>query len=215
MSVARPPIRVLVAEDHPLYRKGLGDAIRSRPDFALVSEVADGRKALEAIREHAPDVAVLDIKMPELDGISVLRAVERDGLVTRVILLSAFTGGEVVHAALTHGVSGFLSKHSSGAEICDAVGAVARGDTIIGREMQAALAGELRLRGTSDAPRLSERETEVLRLLAEGLSSGDIADRLAVSATTVKTHLRNLYYKLEVSDRAAAVAQAMRGGLLE
>ena len=215
MSVARPPIRVLVAEDHPLYRKGLGDAIRSRPDFALVSEVADGRKALEAIREYAPDVAVLDIKMPELDGISVLRAVERDGLVTRVILLSAFTGGEVVHAALTHGVSGFLSKHSSGAEICDAVGAVARGDTIIGREMQAALAGELRLRGTSDAPRLSERETEVLRLLAEGLSSGDIADRLAVSATTVKTHLRNLYYKLEVSDRAAAVAQAMRGGLLE
>jgi two-component system nitrate/nitrite response regulator NarL len=211
----RPPIRVLVAEDHPLYRQGLAEAIRIRPEFSLIGEAGDGRTALEQIRELEPDVAVLDIKMPQIDGLRVLRAIERDGLETRVLLISAFTEGELVHDALTHGAAGFLSKESSGAEICDAIATAARGDTALGRDMQSALAGELRIRGTTEGPRLSEREAEILRLLAEGMSSGEIADQLIVSVTTVKTHLRNLYDKLEVSDRAAAVAQAMRGGLLE
>jgi two-component system nitrate/nitrite response regulator NarL len=209
------PIRVLVAEDHPLYRRGLVEAIRLRPEFSLVGEAGDGRTALEQIRALHPDVAVLDIKMPQLDGLRVLNAIARDRLDTRVLLVSAFTEGERVHEALSRGAAGFLSKESSGAEICDAIAIAARGEIALGREMQSALAGELRLRESTERPRLSEREAEILRLLAEGMSSQEIADHLIISATTVKTHLRNLYEKLEVSDRAAAVAQAMRGGLLE
>lgn len=213
MSAAR--VRVFVAEDHPLYRAGLSDAIRLRPEFALVGEAGEGRTALEQIRALAPDVAVLDIKMPKLDGLQVLNAVERDGIGTRILLVSAFTDGDLVHQALTHGAAGFLSKESSGATICEAVAKAARGETVIGPEMQSTLAGELRLRADDGGPRLSDREAEILRLLAEGLSSGDIADQLMVSVATVKTHLRNLYDKLQVSDRAAAVARAMREGLLE
>jgi two-component system nitrate/nitrite response regulator NarL len=206
---------VLVAEDHPLYRQGLAEAIHLRAELELVCEIGEGLAALEQIRELGPQVAVLDIKMPRLDGLGVLHAVKREGLDTRVLFLSAFTEGELVHRALTQGAAGFLSKETTGATICEAVAKAARGEIVLGPEMQSALAGELRLRASSDGPRLSEREAEILRLLAEGLSSGEIADQLGVSVTTVKSHLRNLYEKLEVSDRAAAVARAMRNGLLE
>ncbi len=208
-------IRVTVAEDHPLYRKGLSEAIRERAELTLVAEAADGRTALDQIREHCPDVAVLDVKMPKLDGVQVLHAIQRDALSTRIILLSAFVDGELVHQALSRGAVGFLSKESSGARVCEAVGIVARGEVVLGPEMQSVLAGELRLRAPVDGPRLSEREAQILALLAEGLSSGEIAQQLAISGTTVKSHLRHLYDKLEVSDRAAAVARAMRSGLLE
>lgn len=208
-------IQVLVAEDHPLYRQGLADAIRARAELSLIAEAADGRAALTRIREHEPDVAVLDVKMPQLDGLQVLQAIKRDGSDTRIILLSAFIDGQLVHQALTIGAAGFLSKESTAAEVCEAVAIVARGEIVLAPEMQAALAGELRLRAPAEGPRLSERETQILALLAEGLSSGEIARELDVSATTVKSHLRHLYEKLEVSDRAAAVARAMRTGLLE
>jgi len=210
-----PQTRVIVAEDHPIYRQGLADAIRARTELALVAEAGDGRAALEWIREHEPEVAVLDVKMPQLDGMQVLNAVRREGRVTRIILLSAFIDGELVHQALAAGAAGFLSKESTGLGVCEAVEVIARGETVLAPEMQAALAGELRLRAPVDGPRLSEREMQILALLAEGLSSTDIADELVVSTSTVKSHLRHLYDKLEVSDRAAAVARAMRTGLIE
>jgi two-component system, NarL family, nitrate/nitrite response regulator NarL len=213
--VSAAPIRVIVAEDHPLYRHGLSDAIRARAELHLIGEAADGRAALAQIQEHRPDVAVLDVKMPQLDGLQVLRAIRRETLDTRVVLLSAFVDGGLVHQALSGGAAGFLSKESTGAGICEAVAMAARGEVALGPEMQSALAGELRLRAPAEGPRLSDRESQILALLAEGLSSGEIADELAVSGTTVKSHLRHLYDKLEVSDRAAAVARAMRSGLLE
>jgi two-component system nitrate/nitrite response regulator NarL len=206
---------VIVAEDHPLYREGLSDAIRARAELRLVGEAADGRVALAQIQEHQPEVAVLDVKMPQLDGLQVLHAIRRDTLGTRVILLSAFVDGGLVHQALSAGAAGFLSKESTGAGICEAVEIAARGEVVLGPEMQSALAGELRVRAPADGPRLSDRESQILALLAEGLSSGEIAVELAVSGTTVKSHMRHLYDKLEVSDRAAAVARAMRTGLLE
>ena len=206
---------MIVAEDHPLYRQGLANAIRARAELALIAEAADGRTVLAQIREHQPDVAVLDLKMPQLDGLQVLTATRRDGFSTRIILLSAFIDGELVHQALSGGAAGFLSKESTGVGVCEAVAIVARGEVVLAPEMQAALAGELRVRAPTEGPRLSQRETQILALLAEGLSSGDIGGELGVSATTVKSHLRHLYEKLEVSDRAAAVARAMRSGLLE
>jgi two-component system, NarL family, nitrate/nitrite response regulator NarL len=206
---------VIVAEDHPIYRQGLADAVRARAELTLVAEAADGHDALDQIREHRPDVAVLDMKMPVLTGLQVLNATQREGLATRIILLSAFIDGDLVHAALTGGAAGFLSKESTAVGVCEAVEIVARGEVLLAPEMQTALAGELRLRAPLDGPRLSERETQTLVLLAEGLSSGEIARELSVSTSTVKSHLAHLYDKLEVSDRAAAVARAMRAGLLE
>ena len=206
---------MIVAEDHPLYRQGLAEWIGARAELALFAEAADGRTVLARIREHQPDVAVMDVKMPQLDGLQVLQATRREGFGTRIILLSAFVDGELVHQALSGGAAGFLSKESTGIGVCEAVEIVARGEVVLAPEIQAALAGELRLRAPAEGPRLSERETQTLALLAEGLSSGDIAVELGVSATTVKSHLRHLYEKLEVSDRAAAVARAMRSGLLE
>jgi two-component system nitrate/nitrite response regulator NarL len=206
--------RVMVAEDHPIYRQGLADAIRARTELALVAEAGEGRAALDQIRRLGPDVAVLDVKMPQLDGLQVLRAIRREGRVTRIILLSAFIDGELVHKALSGGAAGFLSKESSGVRVCEAVAVVARGEIVLAPEIQAALAGELRLRAPAEGPRLSEREMEILVLLAEGLSSGDIARRLMVSMSTVKSHLGHLYDKLEVSDRAAAVARGCARGSL-
>lgn len=208
-------VRVLAADDHPLFREAVVRAIRERPEFELVGEAADGRQALAAIRELAPDVAVLDVKMPGLDGLEVLNAVRRDALGTRVILLSAYLDGAVAFEAIAAGASAYLSKDADRRRIADTIAAVGRGETVLGPEVQAGLAAEIRLRGAKERPGLSEREREVLAHIAEGRSAPQIAELLFLSPATVKSHLQSLYEKLGVSDRAAAVAEAMRRGLLE
>jgi two-component system, NarL family, nitrate/nitrite response regulator NarL len=207
--------RVLVADDHPLYREGVVRAIKDRPDLELVAECDDGRSALDEIKRLKPDVAVLDVKMPSLDGTAVLNAVERDGLATRVVFLSAYVDGAVVYSAIAGGAAAYLSKEADRRQICDAIAAVARGETILAPEAQAGIAREVRLRREEDRPALTAREQEILELTAAGRSAPQIAGELFLSTATVKTHLQHLYEKLGVSDRAAAVAEAMRRGLLE
>jgi two-component system, NarL family, nitrate/nitrite response regulator NarL len=215
MSGTGRRIRVLVADDHPLYREGMVRAIKERPDLELVAECGDGRVALEEVRRLRPEVAVLDVKMPGLDGTGVLNAVTRDGLGTRVAFLSAYLDGPLVYSAIVSGATAYLSKGASRREICDAIAAVARGETVLAAEAQAGIAHEVRLRRGDDRPALTEREREILALTAQGHSAPEIAQRLYLSTATVKTHLHHLYEKLGVSDRAAAVAKAMRQGLLE
>jgi two-component system nitrate/nitrite response regulator NarL len=206
---------VVVADDHPLYREAVVRAVRSRPDFELVAQAVDGREALEAIRASLPHVAVLDVEMPELRGVEIVEALRRDELPTRVILLSAHVESETVYQAVAGGAAAYLSKSTPGASICEAIAAVARGETVLPAEVQAGLASEIRLRSTSDRPALTPREREVLSLIAQGHTAPAAARELHLSTATVKTHLRTLYEKLGVSDRAAAVAEAMRRGLLE
>jgi two-component system nitrate/nitrite response regulator NarL len=208
-------VRVFVADDHPMYREGLVRAIRDRPDLELVGESADGRTALPEIRRLAPDVAVLDVRMPGLTGTEVLNAIARERIATRVVFLSAHVDSDLVYRAVALGAAAFLSKEADRAAIFDAVAAVARGATVLSPEVQSGLAAQIQLRGTERRPMLSPREQEVLRLVAEGGSAPQIARRLHLSPSTVKTHLQSLYEKLGVSDRAAAVAVAMRSGLLE
>lgn len=208
-------IRVLMADDHPMYRAGVADAIKRRPELELVEAVGDGRAALAAIREHEPDVALLDLQMPELDGTAVLGAVIRDRLPTRVMLVSGYFDSAVVYEALGAGAAGFLSKDSSGREICEGIEAVARGETVIDRQLQALLASEIQRRTPSDEQSLTARELEVLRMTAAGQSAPEIAAELHLGASTVKTHLQRVYDKLGVTDRAAAVAEGMRRGLIE
>ncbi|MEA2440741.1 MAG: two-component system, NarL family, nitrate/nitrite response regulator NarL [Thermoleophilaceae bacterium] len=213
MTVA--PVRVLVADNHPLYREAMATAIRRTPGFVLVAEAPDGRRALAAVREMEPDVALLDMRMPQLDGMQVLNAVVREGRHTRVVFLSAHTDGNTVYAAVGAGAAGYLSKDARAEAVCAAIAVVAEGGTALPADMQDGIAAEIRARATDARPMLTPREQEVLRLVADGCSAPEVAARLHLSRGTVKTHLQNLYRRLGVSDRAAAVAEAMRRGLLE
>jgi two-component system nitrate/nitrite response regulator NarL len=208
-------VSVYVGEDHPIYLEGLVRVLSQRPDFEVVGFSGDGREALEQIRALEPRVAVLDEGMPGLTGNDVLRAISRDALPTRVVMLSASLDSAVVFRAVANGVRAYLTKDADRSTICDAVAAVARGETVLAPEVQAGLADEVRLRQSERRPTLSRREREVLEHAASGLSAPAIARELSISTATVKTHLRNLYDKLGVSERAAAVAEAMRRGMLE
>jgi two-component system nitrate/nitrite response regulator NarL len=207
--------RVLIAEDHPLFRNALEEAIRGRPDLELVGTAADGRVAIEEIRRLEPEVALVDMRMPELDGGQVLNAVVRDGLPTRVLFLSTHTESAMVFDLLAGGASGYLDKTSSADEVCNAIAAASRGQTVLSSSIEGEVLQQIRLRGGASEGRLTAREHEVLRLVADGHSAPEIATRLYIEASTVKTHLQNIYEKLGVSDRAAAVAEGMRRGLLE
>jgi two-component system nitrate/nitrite response regulator NarL len=211
-----PRFRVLVADDHPLFREGVVRAVRAWPELELVGEVSNGREALDQIRELTPDVACVDLRLPEIDGIGIANAVTRDGLGTRVLLLSAFADDELVYRALEAGATGYLTKDATQDQIARAIHAVAGGQTQLAPELAAGLASQIRARSHGgDTPLLTERERQVLELLCEGLSAPQIAQRLFLGTTTIKSHLGRLYEKLGVSDRAAAVAEAMRRGIVE
>lgn len=212
---ARAAARVVVVDDHPFFRDGLSRGLRQSGYLDVVGEAETGRDGLELIRSVRPDVAVLDYQMPDLDGLDVVHAVVRDGLPTRTLILSALTDSAVVFRALQEGANGYLSKEARRGEIVDAVLQVARGGTVVPPELASGLADQIRLRAQSDTPSLSERERQVLQGFARGLSIPALAGELYLAPSTVKTHTQRLYEKLGVSDRAAAVAEAMRRGLLE
>ncbi|EHB55233.1 two component transcriptional regulator, LuxR family [Mycolicibacterium rhodesiae JS60] len=215
MSSSERRIRVVVGDDHPVYRDGIVRALNNSGRTEVVEAVGDGQAALAAIQQHQPDVALLDYKMPGLDGIAVAHAVTRDGLPTRVLLLSATTDGPVVYRAIQDGAAGYLSKESDRDEIVAAVAACARGEKVLPPELVTSLATQVHRQAQYQGPVLSEREREILRLIADGKSVPDMAKDLFLAQTTIKTHIRRLYEKLGVSDRGAAVAYAMRNQLLE
>jgi two-component system, NarL family, nitrate/nitrite response regulator NarL len=205
----------VVAHRHPLYREAVTRAIKLRPELELVAVAEDGRQALDSISAEAPDVALLDRELDELTAEQVLNAVDRDGIGTRVLLIAADPEPELVYAAIANGAAGYLTKDADANELCEAIGAVGRGRTVLAPQLQAGIASEIRLRSVHDRPFLSDRESEILKLVASGLTAPEIARRIHLSPATVKTHLQNLYSKLEVRERAAAVAVAMRRGLVE
>jgi two-component system nitrate/nitrite response regulator NarL len=208
-------VRVLVADDHPLYREGVLRALSASGQVEVVAEVEDGRSALAKVQELLPDVALIDFKLPGLDGVAVTNAVVREGLPVRVLLVSAFTDSGVVYKALETGAAGFLSKEARREELVDAVLACARGENVIPPDLAGGLVSEIRLRKHDHRPALTKREQEILHLIAAGKSLPEIAEQLYLGLTTVKTHVQHLYEKLGVSDRAAAVATGMRRGLIE
>jgi two-component system nitrate/nitrite response regulator NarL len=206
-------IRVVVADDHPLFLGALKRTIESSDALTLLGGASDGQEALDMIRRHRPDVAVLDMRMPKLDGREVMRRLREEQPVTRVLFISEYIGGELVLQALTAGAAGYLPKSSTPDEICDAIVRISRGESVLPAEIGTGLAGTLRDRGHSGT-HLTARELGVLELIAEGESANMIADRLHLAVPTVKSHIQNLYAKLGVNDRGAAVAEAMRRGLI-
>jgi two-component system nitrate/nitrite response regulator NarL len=208
-------VQVFVAEDHPLYLGAVENAIGNRPDLELVGSAADGRRALEEIRRLEPQVALLGMRMGGLAGPEVLNAIIRDKIPTRVVFLSNLTESGLVYAMFSRGAAGYIDKASSAEEICNAIAAVSRGEMVVSPTVEGGVLQQIRLHAAEQPITLTEREREVLRLVATGRSAPEIARRLFIQPSTVKSHLHNIYKKLGVSDRAAAVAEGMRRGLLE
>jgi two-component system nitrate/nitrite response regulator NarL len=208
-------VRVVVGDDHPLFRDGLVRALSGNAELEVVGEAEDGASALAMIKEHKPDVALLDYRMPGMDGAEVAAAVRRDELLTRVLLVSAHDDAEIVYHALQQGAAGYLPKDSNRSEIVNAVLDCAKGRDVLAPRLASGLAVEIRRRAEPSGPSLSTREREVLNMIASGRSIPAIAEALFLAPSTVKTHVQRLYEKLGVGDRAAAVAEAMRRGLLE
>jgi len=203
-------IRVLVVDDHPVVRSGIVGLLASAPDIEVVGEAADGRAALDAALALDPQIVLMDLRMPELDGDAATALIleRRPGI--RVIILTTYESDASILTAIEAGASGYLLKAAPQEEILAGIRSVARGEVALAPSIAAMLVGRLK----TPAVTLSPRETEVLGLVAQGLSNPAIAKRLFLGEATVKTHLLHAFEKLQVSDRTRAVTKAMELGLL-
>ena len=216
-------IRVLIVDDQALIRGGLAALIDSADDLEVVGEADDGREAIRLIAELDPDVVLMDIRMPNMDGIAATEELALDGSSTRpkVIMLTTFDLDEYVYAALRAGASGFLLKDTPPAELLHGIRVVAAGDSLLAPSVTRHLIEQYVQRPTTDRPqtkdfdRLTEREVEVLRLVARGMSNQEIGDELFVSPATAKTHVSRLLMKLAARDRAQLIVIAYETGLVE
>ena len=206
-------IRVVVVDDHALPRDGTRQILEARPDLQVVGEANSGEVALALVNQLCPDVVLLDIRLPGMNGIEVARRLTRDHPNVRVLMVSAYDEDEYVRGALEAGAAGYLSKTAPGKELVQAVRAVAGGTNVLQSGLTERLLISSR-RPEHSADDLSERELEVLRLLAEGLHNRELAARLGISPRTVDRHCDNIYAKLGVGSRTEAVVRAISTRLL-
>ena len=202
------PLRLLLADDHPVVRAGLAAVLKFDPRFTVVAEAADGHAAIAAHREHQPDITLMDVRMPNLDGIEAARRIRAESPAARILMLSTYHAEEDIRRALDAGASGYLLKDSSPDDLITALLAVHRGE----QWLPANIARRLR-EHTRETP-LSPRQIEVLELLAKGLSNKEIANVLGFTTDGTKAHLRAIFAKLGVADRTEAVVNAIQRGLI-
>ncbi|WP_255769410.1 response regulator [Pseudarthrobacter sulfonivorans] len=218
-----PPITVLLVDDQPLLRMGFRLILEGEDDLRIVGEASDGAEAVRQVRELTPDVVLMDVRMPVLDGIEATRAITAAGSAARVIILTTFDVDEYAFAGLQAGASAFLLKDVAPAELIQAVRVVASGDAVVAprvtqRLLETYVRGEARPAASTQRDPLLEdltpRETEMLEAMAEGLSNAEIAHRYFLSEATVKTHVRRILTKLHLRDRVQAVVYAYETGLV-
>ncbi|WP_316528455.1 response regulator transcription factor [Kitasatospora brasiliensis] len=218
------PIRVLLADDEPMIRAGLRAVLTTDPGIEIVAEAGDGREAVELVRRHRPDVAVLDIRMPGTDGIAAAAEIRRNGLATGVLMLTTFGEDDYILRALSGGANGFLIKSGEPEELLAGVHAVAGGAAYLSPKVAARVVAHLAATGAGGpadrragarerVAALTARERDVLTLIAAGLSNGQIARRLGVVEGTVKAHVSSILARLGVANRAAAAVLAHEAGL--
>lgn len=212
-------IRLLLADDQAMIRSGLRMILDSESDFVVVAEAENGEEAVRLARRERPDVALMDIRMPVMDGLEATRRIVEDGSDVRVIAVTTFDLDEYIYGALRAGASGFLLKDSPADDLVRAIRVVAEGNALIAPAVTKRLIAEFAARPESEAQvsgldDLTERELEVLRLVARGRSNAEIAEELFVSETTVKTHVSHILTKLGLRDRVQAVVAAYESGLI-
>ena len=205
------PIRLLIADDHPVVRDGLSSMFARDPEFEVLGEASDGAEAIRLALALKPDVILMDLRMPGVDGLTAITELARRGSGSRVLVLTTYDTDSHVLPAIEAGATGYLLKDAPRAELLRAVRAAARGEAVLSPAVAARLMSRFRAPGTGP---LSQRELEVLELVAAGTTNREAAARLFITEATVKTHLVNIYAKLGVGDRAAAVAEAFNRGLL-
>ena len=203
-------IRILLADDHPLTRSGIAEFIRREPTFELVAEAQDGAEAWDLIQKLSPDVALLDIRMPEMDGVSVAQKVKSAGLSTAILMLTSYDAQQYVIASLRAGAHGFVLKTASPKELTAAINTVSKGGLYLDPEVASVINGDQEF----IPDQLSAREREVLLLAAKGLSSKEVARQLFISERTVQTHLASIYDKLGSRNKTEALLLALKYGVV-
>jgi two-component system NarL family response regulator len=201
-------VRILIADDHPVVREGLVALINRRPDMVVVAEVSNGREAVEQFLHHRPDVALLDLRMPEMDGVEAIAAIRQKIPTARLIVLTTFDEDEDIYRGLRAGAKAYLLKDAPRDELLKCIRAVHEGQTVIPPSIAAKLADRLTTSG------LTRREIQVLQFVADGNGNKEIAVALSISEGTVKTHVSSILAKLDAADRTQAVTIALRRGIL-
>nr|WP_269128919.1 response regulator transcription factor [Nonomuraea sp. K271] len=201
---------MLIADDHPIVRDGIRGMFAGDPGFEVVAEAGDGAQAVDLARALDPDVILMDLRMPRMDGVTAIRELARLGLKARVLVLTTYDTDSDVLPAIEAGATGYLLKDALREELARAVAAAARGEAALSPSVATRLLGQVR----APAAPLSGRELEILDLIAQGTTNREAAARLFISEATVKTHLLHIYAKLGVTDRASAVAAAFQRGIL-
>jgi DNA-binding NarL/FixJ family response regulator len=211
-------IRLVLADDQPLIRAGLRLILEAEADFDIVSEATDGAQALVAVRSHRPDLVLMDVRMPVLDGLTATRELRADPDPCSVLILTTFDDDDVLWGAIHAGASGFVLKDSSASDLISAIRTTAAGGSWLDPRVTPRLLTRLRdsppAEPVMELDRLSEREMQVLTLMAQGANNTEVAEQLYVSERTVKSHVGSIFTKLGTRDRAAAIVLAFRSGLV-
>ncbi|AYY13116.1 DNA-binding response regulator [Actinobacteria bacterium YIM 96077] len=217
------PIRVLIADDQAMVRQGFGALLTAQPDIDIVGDADDGAEAIDAVRRLAPDLVLMDVRMPNVDGLEAARRIMRTpgGNPPKVVMLTTFDLDDYVYEALRAGASGFLLKDARADDLVHAVRVVAAGDALLSPSITRTLIADFARRPAANRPQpeqlrvLTAREVEVLKLIATGMSNAEIADTLVLAEQTVKTHVGRILTKLDLRDRAQAVVLAYESGLVQ
>jgi DNA-binding NarL/FixJ family response regulator len=210
-------IKILIVDDHPVVREGIGSMLKREPDFKIVGEASNGVEAVEKARELSPDVMLMDLRMPEMDGVEAITRIRQEMPEIKFIILTTYSDDEYIFKGIAAGARAYLLKDAPRDELFKAIRAVSRGESLIQPVVASRVLDKLAelSRKNPSSETLSDREIEVLRLMAKGVSNSNIADELSITQSTVKTHITSIFQKLNVTTRTEAVTTALKRGIIQ